>query len=524
MHDLGTVVDLSRWQFAATALYHFLFVPLTLGLSFLLAAMETVYVTTGRQIYKDMAQFWGKLFAINFALGVATGLTMEFEFGTNWSQYSRFVGDVFGAPLAIEGLMAFFLESTFVGLMLFGWNRMSRGKHLIVTYMVALGSNLSALWILIANGFMQAPHGAAFDPVTKRMQLTSFTDLIFNHDAQAKFVHTSIAGYVTAAIFVTGISGWYMLKGRHMEIAKRSFRMAALFGVFATIGVISLGDALGFIDGQAQPEKLVAMEALWKTEKPPVGFNLIAIPDQKEQRNLYTVQVPKVLTPLVTRTFDTVIPGADQLEREAVQRMKNGIPAVEALRTLSKDPKDAAAMARFKAHEKDMGYALLLQRYAPDLTKATPADFQKAAKDVIPNVPIIFWSFRIMVAAGFAMLIYLIVATVCSLNNRVQDRRWLLKLAPWFIPVPFIACEVGWLVAELGRQPWTVYNILPTWISASTHTVGYMIFSLTGFILIYTAFIVVEMYLMLKFIRQGPEPHPPGGADTAGPALAGTSH
>ena len=525
MDNLQTVVDLSRWQFAATALYHFLFVPLTLGMSFMLAAMETVYVTTGRKIYKDMALFWGKLFAINFALGVATGLTMEFEFGTNWSQYSRFVGDVFGAPLAIEGLMAFFLESTFVGLMLFGWDRMSRGKHLLVTYMVALGSNLSALWILIANGFMQSPHGASFDPVTMRMQLTSFTNLIFNHDAQAKFVHTSIAGYVTAAIFVAGVSAWYMLRNRHMELAKRSFRMAVLFGVFSSIGVISLGDALGFIDGSAQPAKLVAMEGLWKTEKPPAGFNVIAIPSQKEQRNLYELQIPKLLTPLVTHTMDTVIPGADEVERRAKVRMANGIPAALALKTLSEHPGDKVAMAQFKAHEKDLGYALLLQRYAPDLTKATPADYEKAARDVIPDVPIIFWSFRIMVLAGFAMLIYLGVATFCSLNNRVQDRRWLLKIAPWFIPVPYIACEVGWLVAEMGRQPWTVYGVLPTWMSASTHSVAYMIFSLTGFILIYSAFIVVEVYLMLKFIRKGPDDHGPATEqNVGGPALAGSTH
>ncbi|MEJ2344567.1 MAG: cytochrome ubiquinol oxidase subunit I [Gammaproteobacteria bacterium] len=525
MHDLHAVVDLSRWQFAATALYHFLFVPLTLGLSFILAAMETVYVTTGRQIYKDMARFWGKLFAINFALGVATGLTMEFEFGTNWSGYSHFVGDVFGAPLAIEGLMAFFLESTFVGLMLFGWDRMSRGKHLLVTFMVALGSNLSAVWILVANGFMQAPHGAAFNPVTMRMELTSFTALIFNHDAQAKFVHTSIAGYVTAAIFVAGVSGWYMLRGRHMELAKRSFRMAVLFGVFASVGVISLGDALGFIDGSAQPAKLVAMEGLWKTEQPPAGFNLIAIPSQKEQRNLFQLQVPKVLTPLVTHTMDTVIPGADAVEQQAKARMANGIPAALALQTLSKHPHDQVALAQFRAHEKDLGYALLLQRYAPDLNKATPADYERAARDVIPNVPILFWSFRIMVLAGFAMLIYLGVAAFCSLRNTVQDRRGLLKIAPWFIPVPYIACEVGWLVAEMGRQPWTVYGVLPTWMSASTHSLAYMVFSLAGFVLIYTAFIIVEIYLMLKFIRKGPD-EPTGTADdyAGGPALAGAAH
>ena len=291
-----TVVLLSRWQFAATALYHYLFVPLTLGLSFILAAMETVYVTTGRLIYKQMTQFWGKLILINFALGVATGLTMEFQFGTNWSFYSSFVGDIFGAPLAIEGLMAFFMEATFVGLMVFGWERLSRGQHLAVTYLVALGSNLSALWILIANSFMQAPSGAVFNPLTMRMELSSFAELIFSHDAQAKFVHTSIAGYVTGAIFVCGISAWYLLRNRHVELARRSFRIAALFGVLASLGVITLGDALGFVGGQAQPTKLAAMEALWKSEPGPLPFNLVAFPSQSEQTNYGEVQVPYALS------------------------------------------------------------------------------------------------------------------------------------------------------------------------------------------------------------------------------------
>ncbi len=505
-----TVVELSRWQFAATALYHFLFVPLTLGLSFMLAAMETVYVTTGKKIYRDMTMFWGKLFLINFALGVATGLTMEFEFGTNWSFYSSFVGDIFGAPLAIEGLMAFFMESTFVGLMAFGWQRLSKGQHLIVTYLVALGSNLSALWILVANGFMQDPQGASFNPVTMRMELTNFAALVFSHDAQAKFVHTSIAGYVTAAIFVAGISAWYMLRGKHIELAKRSFRMAALFGVLATAGVITLGDALGFVGGNAQPSKLAAMEAMWQTEPAPAPFNVAAWPSQSEQRNTWALQIPYVLTPLLTHTLTKEVPGIQEIEAQAAQRIKNGIPAVEALKVLSSDPTNAQALAQFKAHEKDLGYGFLVKRYAAnqDVSLATDADIAKAAKDTIPEVAAIFWTFRIMVALGLIMLAYFILAVIYTLRNNVQNQRWFLKIAPWMIPVPFLACETGWLVAELGRQPWTVYEMLPTWMSASSHSVGYMVFSLTGFVLLYSVFIAVEMYLMVKFIRQGPDEHP----------------
>ncbi len=512
----NTVVELSRWQFAATALYHFLFVPLTLGLSFLLAAMETVYVTTGRDIYRRMAQFWGKLFLINFALGVATGLTMEFQFGTNWSFYSSFVGDTFGAPLAIEGLMAFFMESTFVGLMVFGWERMSKAQHLIVTYLVALGSNLSAVWILVANGFMQDPQGARFNPLTMRMELTNFSDLIFNADAQSKFVHTSIAGYVTAAMFVGGISAFYMLKNRHMEIARRSFRMAALFGVLATAGVITLGDALGFIGGQAQPTKLAAMEALWKTEPAPVAFNVVAAPSQSERANLWQIQVPAGLSLLVTHSLDGTVPGADDLEKQAAERIRNGIPAVVALKRLAQDPSDAQAMAQFTAHEKDLGYGFLVQRYAPDqdASKSTPDAILQAARGTIPQVAPIFWSFRIMVGLGLLMLGYFILAVIYTLRNQVEHQRGFLRLALWSIPVPFIACEMGWLVAEIGRQPWTVYQVLPTWMSASTHSVAYMVFSLTGFVVLYSIFIAIEMYLMVRAVRAGPDAD---GPDAAGP-------
>ena len=521
----GTVVELSRWQFAVTALYHFLFVPLTLGLSFLLAAMETVYFTTGKKIYRDMTQFWGKLFLINFALGVATGLTMEFEFGTNWSFYSSFVGDIFGAPLAIEGLMAFFMESTFVGLMVFGWHRLSKGQHLIVTYLVALGSNLSALWILVANGFMQDPQGAHFNPITMRMELSNFAALIFNSDAQAKFVHTTIAGYVTAAIFVAGISAWYMLRGKHTEIAKRSFRMATLFGVLATAGVITLGDALGFVGGNAQPSKLAAMEAMWQTEPAPAPFNVAAWPSQSEQRNTWSLQIPYVLTPLLTHTMTKEVPGIEEIKAQAAERVRNGIPAVEALKILSKDPANAQALAQFKAHEQDLGFGFLVQRYAPDedVSQATDADIAQAANDTIPAVAAIFWTFRLMVAFGLLMLAYFIMAVIYTLRNDVENHRWFLRLAPWMIPIPFLACEMGWLVAELGRQPWTVYQMLPTWMSASTHSVAYMVFSLTGFVLLYSIFIAVEMYLMVKFIRKGPDelPHEPARHQAPGGAYAG---
>jgi len=518
------VVELSRWQFAATALYHFLFVPLTLGLSFLLAAMETVYVTTGRTIYREMAQFWGKLFLINFALGVATGLTMEFQFGTNWAFYSSFVGDIFGAPLAIEGLMAFFMESTFVGLMVFGWHRLSKAQHLTVTYLVALGSNLSAVWILVANGFMQDPQGAMFNPDTMRMELASFGELIFSHDAQSKFVHTSIAGFVTAAIFVCGISAYYMLRRQHLAIARRSFRMAALFGVLSSAGVITLGDALGFVGAHAQPSKLVAMEGIWEDEAPPVAFNVAAVPNEEEMRHEYSLQVPYLTSLLVTRSLDQEVPSAESVIAESKERIRNGIQAVAALQRLQADAEDSEARAQFEAHQDDLGFGFLVGAYAQDQdpTLATPADIERAARDTVPHMGIVFWSFRVMVASGLFMLAFFILATIYTLRNDVQNKRLFLAFSVLMIPVPFIACEAGWLVAEIGRQPWTVYGILPTWMSVSTHSVSELIFSLAGFVLLYSIFIAIEMYLMIKFIRKGPAPveELPPDEPAAVPAMA----
>jgi len=286
------VVELSRLQFALTALYHFLFVPLTLGLSFLLVIMESVYVLTDRPIWRDVTRFWSKLFGINFVLGVATGLTMEFEFGTNWSYYSHYVGDIFGAPLAIEGLMAFFLEATFVGLMFFGWDRLSKRGHLFTTIMVALGSNLSALWILIANGWMQHPAGAAFNPATMRMEVTSFYDVVFNPVAQAKFVHTVSAGYVTASVFVLGVSSYYLLKGRFVPLAKRSFTVAAAFGLASSLSVVVLGDESGYALTENQQMKLAAMEGMWHTEASPAGLAVFGIPSNKGRETLYEVRCP----------------------------------------------------------------------------------------------------------------------------------------------------------------------------------------------------------------------------------------
>ncbi|NDV12524.1 cytochrome ubiquinol oxidase subunit I [Crenobacter caeni] len=501
---IDSVVELSRLQFAATAMYHFLFVPLTLGMVWLLVIMESVYVMTGKQVYKDMTRFWGKLFGINFALGVTTGITLEFQFGTNWAYYSHYVGDIFGAPLAIEGLMAFFLESTFIGLFFFGWDRLSRQQHLLVTLLMAVGTNLSALWILIANGWMQNPVGAEFSYHTMRMEMTDFWAVVFNPDAQAKFVHTVSAGYVTGAMFVLAVSSWYLLKGRDTEFAKKSFRIAAAFGFASVCSVIVLGDESGYTVGEAQQTKLAAMEAMWHTEPAPASFNLIAWPNEVEMKNDWAVEIPWVMGIIGTRSLDKQIPGIHEIVEKNARRIESGIHAVKALEALRANRNDAAALAKFEAHKADLGFGLLLKKYSADVAQATPQMIALAARDTIPKVAPMFWAFRAMVGLGFWMLALFGAALWFSVKGCFDRRRWLLKAALYSLPAPWLACEVGWFVAEYGRQPWTIYGVLPTHLSVSTLSAQSLYGSLAGFVGFYTVLLIVEVYLMVKFARQGP--------------------
>lgn len=513
-----SVVDLSRLQFAVTALYHFLFVPLTLGMTYLLVVMETVYVMTGKQIYKDMTRFWGKLFGINFALGVTTGLTMEFEFGTNWSYFSHYVGDIFGTPLALEGLMAFFLESTFVGLFFFGWERLSKIGHLAATFLMATGTNLSALWILVANGWMQRPVGARFDPVTMRMELVSLWKVFLNPVAQAKFVHTVSAGYVTASVFVLGISAWYLLKGKNQEFARRSFRIAAAFGLASAVSVIILGDESGYLDDLGQKTKLAAMEAMWETEPAPASFNVFAIPDQKNMKNDFVIRIPYVLGFIATRSYDTPIPGIREIVRTNEGRIQKGILAVAALDRMRAHPDDLEARQQFEENQKDLGFGLLLRKYARDPAKATPAEIHRAALATIPRVTPLFWSFRVMVGLGFAFFALFALAFYYSSRNSCHKKPWLLKWSLYFIPMPYLASELGWFVAEYGRQPWSIYGLLPVSDSVSSLPLSSLIFSLGGFVLFYTVLLVVELVLMFKYARLGPACLHTGRYDGEAPA------
>ena len=498
------LVDLSRLQFAATAMYHFLFVPLTIGMVWMLVIMESVYVMTGKTIYKDMTRFWGKLFGINFALGVTTGITLEFQFGTNWAYYSHYVGDIFGAPLAIEGLMAFFLESTFIGLFFFGWDRLSRQQHLLVTILMAVGTNLSALWILIANGWMQNPVGSEFSYETMRMELTDFWAVVFNPVAQGKFVHTVSAGYVTGAMFVLSISAWYLLRGRDVEFAKRSFRIAAAFGFASICSVIVLGDESGYALGEAQQTKLAAMEAMWETEPAPASFNVIAVPNEAEMKNDFAIHIPWVMGLIGTRSLDKELPGLNQIYALNRERVTVGVEAVKLLEALRKNPQDAALREAFDKVKADLGFGLLLKKYVASMDDVTPELIDRAARDTLPKVTPLFWTFRIMVALGFAMLALFGLALWYSIKGDFAQRPWLLRWALWFLPMPWISCEMGWFVAEYGRQPWTIYGVLPTHLSVSTLTVNSLYGSLAGFVGFYTLLLIVEMYLMVKFARQGP--------------------
>ena len=498
------VVDLSRLQFGATALYHFLFVPLTLGLSWILVIMESVYVMTGKQIYKDMTKFWGKLFGINFAMGVTTGITMEFQFGTNWAYYSHYVGDIFGAPLAIEGLMAFFLESTFVGLFFFGWDKLSKEKHLMVTILVAVGSNLSALWILIANGWMQNPIGAAFNYETMRMEMTSFAALIFNPVAQVKFVHTVAAGYATASMFVLGISSWYLLKGRDIGFALRSIAVASGFGLASILSVIILGDESGYATGEVQKVKLAAIESEWHTEPAPAAFTLIGLPNQAEERTDYAIKIPYLLGLIATRSTDEQVVGLIDIKNDNETRIRNGINAYSDLQRLKSGDVSETAISAFEKSKNDLGYGLLLKKYTPNVTDASETQIKQAAKDTIPNVFAVFWSFRVMVAMGVLMLFIFAATFYFTAKRTIKNQKWLLRLALYAIPAPWIAAEMGWIVAEMGRQPWTISGILPTHLSTSSLSAGDLYFSLAGFIGFYTLLLIIEMFLMFRYARLGP--------------------
>jgi cytochrome d ubiquinol oxidase subunit I len=498
------VVMLSRAQFGMTALYHFLFVPLTLGLSTILGITETIYFMTSRPIWRTITQYWGILFGINVAMGVATGVTMEFQFGTNWAYYSHYVGDVFGAPLAIEGLMAFFLEATFVGIFFFGWNKLSKGAHLIVTWLLAIGASFSALWILIANAWMQHPVGAHFNFHTMRMELNDFYSIIFNEVAQAKFVHTISAGYVTGAMFVLSISAYFLLKGQYIAFAKRSMTVAAAFGLASALCVVVLGDESGYIANLNQRMKVAAIEGIWETEPAPAPLTLIGLPNQQTHTTLHALKIPYLLGLIATRSLHEPVYGILDLVNEARHRIHSGQLAYQALNILQGHAEDKRAEDILTVNQENIGYGLLLKKYTDDVTNATPKQIDQAAWDTVPDVLVLFWTFRVMVACGFFFIILFATAFYLTQRRRILVHRWFLWVALFSLPLPWLAAEMGWIVAEYGRQPWVVEGLLPTFMGVSSVTADSVLISLVGFIAFYSILAVVELYLMIKYIRLGP--------------------
>ena len=401
--------------------------------------------------------------------------------------------------------MAFFLEGTLVGVFFMGWDRISRIKHLLVTWFLALATSLSALWILIANAWMQHPVGAAFNPQTMRMEVTSFSDVLFNPVAQDKFVHTVSAGYVLGSMFVLSISAWYLLRGRNVDFAKRSMTVAASFGLAAALSVVVLGDASGYTVSLNQKMKMASIEAMWHTEPAPASFTLVGIPDVAQRRTIAAVKVPWVMGLIGTHSLDETMPGIDELVGVAKGRIVQGIHAYDAMLVLRENKNNAQAKATLAAHDTDMGYALLLKRYVDDPRKATPEDIQKAADSTIPNVPVLFWSFRIMVGCGFYFIALFGLSFWKASKRQLDSQRWYLKLALWSLPLPWLAAEMGWIVAEYGRQPWAIEGVLPTALGVSSVTSGQVLASLGGFVLFYTALAIVDVTLMLKFARKGPD-------------------
>ena len=504
-----TLVEWSRWQFAMTAIYHYMFVPLTLGLSFLLAIMETMWVRTGKAEWLNATKFWMKLFAINFAIGIATGLILEFQFGSNWSNYSWFVGDIFGAPLAIEGLFAFFLEATFFAVMFFGWNRVSRRFHLVSTWMVFIGSNISALWILVANAWMQNPVGMEFNPMTARNEMSDFWAVLLSPTAMSKFFHTVTSAYTLSACFVVGVSAWFILKKRHFEFARKSILLASVFGFLSIIATIFTGDTSAQYVTRTQPMKLAAMEGLNEGGK-VAPFTLIGLtctdpqlPSERMKTVKYGITIPKLLSFLGYHDFDAYVPGIQNImdgytsEDGKVypsieQRMANGRLAIDALKTYKqavKDKNDALAsqsLQTLRANFQDFGYGYLSSPY-----------------DTIPPVPLVFYSFRLMVGLGMLFVLLFICSWWYAKKRKFEKFKFIPYLAIACVPLAYIASQCGWIVAEVGRQPWVVQNLMPTNVAITRIASGWVVTTFWMFAILFTLLLIAEIGIMFTHIRKG---------------------
>ncbi|PIZ04111.1 MAG: cytochrome d terminal oxidase subunit 1 [Gammaproteobacteria bacterium CG_4_10_14_0_8_um_filter_38_16] len=498
------VVELSRWQFALTALFHFMFVPITLGLTWILVAMEAGYLITGKSVYRDMTQFWGKLLAINFAIGVIGGLTMEFEFGLNWGYFSRMIGGSFGPVLAIEGITAFMLEATMFGLFFFSWDKLSRTAHFIVTFFMAFGASLSIVNILAANSWMQHPISTSFDYQNMTLQLHSIAALYMHHLAQIRIGHVAFAGLFLSSIFVMGISAFYLLKKQDIAFAKRSFAIAVGFGFICSIMVAFYGDQNGLEVSQDEPEKMAAIEAQWQTQKAPASWVAVAWPDQQAQRNYFSVKIPYALSLIATHSLTGTVEGIKPIIKKYEKRVTSGIKSYNALQKIWAKTATPADIQTYQKHLNDLGFAYLLIPYDKNISAATPAQIKAAATSAIPNVPTAFWSFRIMVGLWAILFILIIFGLVFTNRDTLENHPLFLRLCVWAIPLPFICAESGWILAEVGRQPWIIHDIMPVFMGTSSLNEASLITSLVLFCLFYGVLYAVELFLMFKFARKGP--------------------
>ena len=508
MNELLTItastIDWSRAQFALTAIYHWLFVPLTLGLALIMGIVETCYYRTRKPFWKDAARYWQRLFGVNFAMGVATGIILEFEFGTNWSNYSWFVGDVFGAPLAIEGIVAFFMESTFVAVMFFGWKKVSPGFHLASTWLTGIGATISAWWILVANSWMQYPIGQTFNPDTMRFEMDSFADVALSPYAIDKFCHTVTSAWVIGAVFVVAVSCWYLLKKREQQLATESIKIGAVVGLCASLLAAFTGDNSAYMVAKTQPMKLAAMEALYKggpsqSLTAVAWVNPLSQPDYtNEAEPPFRIAVPNMLSLLATHSPDGYVPGVSDLlngytkdngekEPSVEEKMRRGRLAIAALQDYRNGKKDEATRRTLADNIKYFGYGYVKDKH-----------------QVVPFIPVNFWSFRIMVGMGcLFILFFLVVQFFVYRRQTLHRQRWLQIAAIALLPLAYIASEAGWLVAEFGRQPWTIQDMLPTWAAVSDLQSGSVALTFFIFLFLFTAMLAVEINILCKQIKKG---------------------
>lgn len=506
----SSLIDWSRAQFAMTAAYHWLFVPLTLGLGVIMSIMETIYVRTGDEAWKKTAKFWQTIFGINFAIGVATGIILEFQFGTNWSNYSWFVGDIFGAPLAIEGIVAFFLEATFISIMFFGWNRVSKKAHLASTWLTITGATLSAYWILVANAWMQYPVGMEFNPDTVRNEMVDFWALISSPVAINKFFHTVLSGWGLGASFAVGIGAWYLLKKRDVDFALKSIKVGAIFGLVSFVFLAVTGDGSGYHVAQKQPMKLAAMEGLYEGQH---GAGLVALgmlnPAKKSYNDdvnpyIFKIELPKLLSLMGYRDANAFVPGVKDIVDGGFP-VKSGETPLSFEAKKEKGKKAVEALANFQTVKKEGRDTSEYEQALKENYAYFGYGYLDKPEDIVPNVPLTFYSFHLMVMIGLYFILMFAIVWYYHGKKKMETTRWLQYVALWSIPLAYLAGQFGWIVAEVGRQPWTIQDVLPVNAAVSGLATGNVVITFMLFVLLFTALLIAEITIMVKQIKKGPE-------------------